>query len=87
MHINRKSWILLLFTFWVTARVGADVGDMNTMNHACESSVTNLKKLCKIVNDYFKAPQDSYVHLGREFYLVSSKLSERNFRTSIAVTG
>ena len=72
MHIGRKSWMLLLVTFLVMARVNADVGDMNTMKYACESSAPNLKKLCQIVSSHFKVPQDSYVHLGKEFYLVSA---------------
>jgi hypothetical protein len=50
--------------------VGA-VGDKGTMEQACRSGDARLQKLCQIVNAKFGGPQDSYVHLGGEFYLVS----------------
>lgn len=50
----------------------ADIGTKGTMAEACVSSSDALRRLCQIVDHYFKEPQDSFVHLGDEYYLVSA---------------
>ena len=41
------------------------------MSDACGSADARLDKLCQFVNEKFEGPQDSYVYLGGEFYIVS----------------
>lgn len=59
-----------LILFFPIHSIGA-TGDMGSMDIACSSPDIGLHKLCQIVNEKFEAPQDSYVHLGGDFYIVS----------------
>lgn len=70
----RKYTIFILVIAFLSATVSpvvADIGDIGLMDSACQSSTNELKRLCEIVNDEFRAKkQDCYIHLGEEFYLV-----------------
>ena len=55
---------------FAAAHATAAVGDQGTMDDACASPDTRLSKLCRAVDEKFKSPQDSYVHLGGDFFIV-----------------